>query len=736
MRIVTLFLLLFISTTFIAGQTITINGNVNDINNMPVKGAQVSSADGTFFTYSDNNGNYLLIIPDTVKEIVFYKIGYIRVIEKINHSNNINVTLASQEFTDLSLKELLQINVSTVSLSEQKIEDAPGIVSVITHDDLENHGIRTVREALIMVAGFSPLQNDDEQILAVRGIFATTNQKILLLRDGHSLNEANLDIPQTDYSLSIENIKKIEIIRGPGASIYGNSAMAAVVNIITYDGEKSWVKAGFGNYGQFNLEAVSGVKIADNGYFMTYGRISGNCGEQLDLGTLGNTNITYRTNHYPFNYDIGFKFRKKNFSSYFSAQKQSYRTYWSVNGMYTNVDSLLKKPGLKEESYHFGFEVEPISSDNISLRMQHYVDYCKLDNNRLLAPIDTDYYVKGRIQLNEWNVVKAGLNYFYTWQYSPKGQLLGGIAYEERIYLDSWLASNTDNPEAIVYSTKPFFKESNESRGAIYFQGQQPIFNWLKLDCGARYDIAQNFESSFNPRIALITKFIKHLTLKAIYTQAFQAPGYSYRTSNADFSGSISPLKPERLNTFQISARYEFLKASFYEITAYYNKLRNMITRTDKNYYANIGRYGCYGIESEIQINLDNFSIFSNYSFLLPDTNYMDPFLIKLYIKHNRFRNFAANTLNSGIVYHLGKILNFAVYSQYTTDIFALNDILLGSKVIVNSNIALQNLIKNTKIQLSIYNLTNTKYKLGDPTMLPVPQPGRWFMISGTYEFN
>jgi iron complex outermembrane receptor protein len=422
MKLTTILIFLFIAVKIpLLAQVKVISGNVTDINNQPISNVLVMG-NGTDSVYTDSKGKYKITIKDTVSILLYTKVGYYIHSEEIQNRDVVNVKIDGLELVELSLKELLQVNVSTVSLSTQRIIDAPGIVSVITREDLKYLGIRTIREALTLVAGFSPLQNDDEQILAVRGIFATTNQKILVMRDGHSLNEANIDLPQTDYSLSIENIKKIEIIRGPGASIYGNSALAAVVNIITMEEETTSVKVGAGNYGQFNVDFVSTNKTSGNGFFSTFGRFAGTNGQSFDVPVEITQHYsypgTYKTNHYPTNFDLGFKYKFKSVYSSFSARSHNYRTYWTAQGYYTNVDSLLAKPGLKQESYHFDFRWEPKISDNIRLNLQHYADYSKLTNYRLLGRIDSIKYTKGYTQLNEWNVFKSGLNYYTIWQYS------------------------------------------------------------------------------------------------------------------------------------------------------------------------------------------------------------------------------------------------------------------------------------------------------------------------------
>jgi iron complex outermembrane receptor protein len=736
MRVLLVAILITIMHGTIAAQTRIIKGTVIDSSYQPLKGVTIQCLPLNIITKTDNNGRYKIICPDSIKYIIFSKVGFRSQSAILNGEEEINVILTPSELAELSLQDLLQVNVSTVTLKEQKITDAPGVVSIITSDDLNRFGIRTVREALLLVPGFVPLQNDDEQIMAVRGIFATTNQKILLMRDGHSLNEGNIDLPQTDYSLSIENIKKIEIIRGPGASIYGNSALAAVVNIITTDENEVKARAGLGNYGQYNIDLVSRAELKTNGSVLVFARYAGTGGEPYNVTVAKDTSVgTFRANHYPNNYDLGIKLKLRATTTDLSLRHHNYKTYWSAKGLYTNVDSLAAEPRLVQNSIHFNHLYNPRISDFWDLNFQHSIDYCSLNNIRLLNPTDTaikhDY-----VQWNEWNVVKLGLNYYSSLIYSTKGQILFGLSFEQRRYLDTWNSSDKLTPSRIMMDPKPFFPKGNEIRGAGYFQIQYSPYNWAKLDLGVRYDIAQNIDESFNPRVAVILNPLPPLTFKVIYTKAFQAPGYSYRTSNADYSGSIERLQSEKLTTYQTSVRYVFKKTSYMEVTGFYNKLSNLITRINNRYYANFYSYATYGLEAEGIFAFKYFSTFVNYSFLLPHTRNIDSTFKARNIYNKEFKHFPKHNINAGLNLIFLKQVNLSLYGQYASPFRALQDYKANSRLLLNSTLLLSNFIKNVELSASIYNLTNMKYKLGDPSVIPIEQPGRWYMLSIFYRVN
>jgi outer membrane receptor for ferrienterochelin and colicins len=713
-------------------------GSITDKNNLPLPDVKVWSPSDTFTVYSDFLGIFRIRTHSKIDSLFFYKKGFIPGRIATGGKTELAIQLRTDEVYKLSFEELLKTKVSTVSLLEQDLTDAPGVVTVITHEDLRRMGIRTIKEALTLVPGYSLMQNDDEQIFSVRGIFATTNQKILVMRDGHSLNEANLDIPQIEYSLSIENIEKIEVIRGSGASIYGNSALASVVNIITRNDDNSEAKISAGTYGQFDLDFYSRNNLSENISLLLYGRYANVGGQHFSvIYPYNNQNIkgTYVTGNYPDNYDIGFKLQTQKLTLSFSTRRHEYKTYWTARGNYLNVDSLLASPGLLMNSVHLNLAYETKLKENLKLNFVHFLDNGQLDNTRVLSPPDPIKYTHGRIQMNEWNASKIGANYYFQWGYSQKGQMLGGISLEQRRYANSWLASNTTDSSKIVFSSKPFYPPGHEVRGAFYLQAQHKLLDWLSLDAGLRYDFAQKFKSSLNPRLALIASKHKMITAKLMYTEAFQAPGYSYRTSNADYSGSIGELEPEKLTTLQASFRYNNRISSYFEFTAFYNRLSNLITRVDNNYYTNFGKLATYGLEFDMKQDLKPIMVFFNYSLLLPDTSNTDFGFIAKNIYKNRFRYFPTNTANAGVFYSLKQLVEISLYGQIATGFKSMPNQSVGPRMILNTCITV-NSTKSAKVSLSAYNLLDKVYKLGDPSVMPLQQQGRWILCSFIYNIK
>src|SRR5580658_272451 len=150
---------------------------------------------------------------------------------------------ATPSLTDMSLEELMQINVDSVygaSGFKQKITEAPASVTVITSEDIQKYGFRTLADILRNVTGFYVTYDRNYSYLGVMGygLPGQYNNSITLSVDGHRLNDNIYDgnLLGTDFPIDVDLIDRVEVIRGPNSSLYIASAFLGVVNLITKRG--------------------------------------------------------------------------------------------------------------------------------------------------------------------------------------------------------------------------------------------------------------------------------------------------------------------------------------------------------------------------------------------------------------------------------------------------------------------------------------------------------------------
>jgi outer membrane cobalamin receptor len=164
----------------------------------------------------------------------------------------------TKDLGEASLEELGTIQVYSASKHMQNASDAPSSVTVITADEIQKCGYRTLADILQSVRGFYITSDRDYSFVGVRGFgrLGDWNPRILLLIDGHRVNNNILGQAMigTEFLLDVDLIERIEIIRGPNSSLYGADAFFAVINVITRTPpqlkgvELSLTPASFGTY--------------------------------------------------------------------------------------------------------------------------------------------------------------------------------------------------------------------------------------------------------------------------------------------------------------------------------------------------------------------------------------------------------------------------------------------------------------------------------------------------------
>ncbi|MFQ5561817.1 MAG: TonB-dependent receptor, partial [Nitrospinota bacterium] len=179
-------------------------------------------------------------------------------------------------------------SASIGSLSLEPISHIPGVVSVISKEMVSAMGARLLTDVLKQVPGFDLSYNNfGEFFLAIRGIDKPSN--VLVLVDGNRFNDFYSGDPLFD--IPVDNIDRIEILRGPGSSLYGTNAMVGVVNIITKKELGFNARLGGGKFDTWKANVQFGNFLGDLelfGFFETYNTKGGDALIEEDLAKQQN----------------------------------------------------------------------------------------------------------------------------------------------------------------------------------------------------------------------------------------------------------------------------------------------------------------------------------------------------------------------------------------------------------------------------------------------------------------
>ncbi|MDX2477231.1 MAG: TonB-dependent receptor [Gammaproteobacteria bacterium] len=139
------------------------------------------------------------------------------------------------DFLDASLSDLLSMKVTTVSRKQQPLSETAAAVFVITQDDIMHSGVTSIPEALRMAPGVQVARiNANQWAVTIRGYNGRFSNKLLVLMDGRSVYNSTFSGVYWDaQDTLLDDIERIEVIRGPGATLWGANAVNGVINIIT-----------------------------------------------------------------------------------------------------------------------------------------------------------------------------------------------------------------------------------------------------------------------------------------------------------------------------------------------------------------------------------------------------------------------------------------------------------------------------------------------------------------------
>jgi iron complex outermembrane recepter protein len=183
------------------------------------------------------------------------------------------------DVTAITLEDLMDLQVTSVSKRAQKLADAAAAIFVITQDDIRRSGASSIPEALRFVPGLEVARIDENKwAIGSRGFNGRFDNKLLVLIDGRSVYTPLFSgVYWNVQDVMLEDVDRIEVIRGPGATLWGANAVDGVINIITKPAKLTQggiVTVEAGTEERTAESARYGGKIGDNVYYRAYTKYS------------------------------------------------------------------------------------------------------------------------------------------------------------------------------------------------------------------------------------------------------------------------------------------------------------------------------------------------------------------------------------------------------------------------------------------------------------------------------
>lgn len=184
---------------------------------------------------------------------------------------------SGNEFLDMSLEELVDYRLMSMSRKEQRVADMAAAAHVISAEEIRRSGAQSIPEALRLVPGLNVAQMARNRwAVSSRGFNERFSSKLLVQVDGRSVYSPLFSgVLWETQDLIMDDIERIEVIRGPGAALWGTNAMNGVINIVTRSAAASQGSRGsvvLGNGDAASVSLTHGGELSQGGYYKVYGK--------------------------------------------------------------------------------------------------------------------------------------------------------------------------------------------------------------------------------------------------------------------------------------------------------------------------------------------------------------------------------------------------------------------------------------------------------------------------------
>ena len=623
---------------------------------------------------------------------------------------------------------------------------SPAIMSVITSRQIKQMGFRTLVDVLEIVPGFyASMDETGEREIAVRGVLDDASQKIKVLIDGHSINDVWRGGAMWNFhDLPVENIKKIEVIRGPGSALYGQNAFLAVVNIITKDTEDIdgfQVTTSGGSFSTQSYSLLFGKEYGDlkiSGfidYFDTQG-FSKKIEQDILFPALASRSPGQSQNRKE-KADLNLKLSYNNLEFKTKYMKKRRKDYIGVS------DALNEDTKLKDTYIYTEFIYKLPLSEKLNVTPKVYYDQYNYDPFFEQHPDGhLGVYpegIKGQLRFKQRTI---GFENQVNYKVFEGNELTFGLQYEWIHQHDIKFSKNSHpitnaNLTLVTDFTDdlPFTRKATRHIYAFYLQDEWSITKDIDLTVGVRHDRFTRFKGTTNPRVGLIWRFIEDAHLKLLFATAFKAPSFQemFLTNNSVKIGNPG-LDPEKINTFEVGLGYSFTSHVRASMNYFFNRIRGKIivdTGSPKQ-FQNGGGARIQGVEAELKADFGNDNyVFSNYTFQDSEETR----------NRNRLPDVPVHSGNIGINAGLWKYANANVSTFISgprprEDGDTRRDI--PAQALVNLTLIGKNFIDNFEVRGSVFNLFDKSYDdpaPKDTVSTDYPQQGRSFIIELRYQF-
>jgi iron complex outermembrane receptor protein len=441
---------------------------------------------------------------------------------------------------DLSIEELAQIEITSVSKRSEPLSDAPAAIYVITGDDIRRSGATSLAEALRLAPNLEVARvNSQTYNVSSRGMNSVNaSNKLLVLIDGRSVYTpffSSVFWDQQDVMLA--DVERIEVISGPGGTLWGSNAMNGVINVITKsaaDTQGGLVDAKLGDFEQRGA-ARSGGKLGDLGNYRTYAMGFGEGHARLPNGDSAMDDWRGK--------QAGFRSDLSALESTFTVQGDIYENLLDTPAGRRSGGNLLGR-------WNKGF------ADGSSLQVQAYYDQ-QDRSDRALA---------GGGSAEQLRTIDVEAQHAFAWS---RNQIVWGAG--QRSWIDRFV--NTSNPFVLIPESQTL------SLTNVFGQDTIALARDLKLILGTKFEYSSFSGWAVMPNARIGWAVDTRNFLWAAISRAVRSPSRLERDLTAPGIVNTSPgFQSEKLIAYEAGWRSQVLERATLSVSLFYNDYTDLRT--------------------------------------------------------------------------------------------------------------------------------------------------------------
>lgn len=541
------------------------------------------------------------------------------------------------KYLDLSLEEILNLEVTTALKSPEKLSDVPATIHLITRNQIETRGYSNLEEVLEDIPELEIQKRASAEYgnyFTLRGVYGT--EKFIIMMDGVRINSPTGTPLPIANNYPVANAQQIEIILGPASALYGVDAFTGIINIITFNGsdiKNINVQASYGSFNSLKNNILVGGKYEDLSF-----SIMGNIykSDEPDFPSLHPNDFYWYNNEYRLNgnmllpdnsvinteikpystptfaYALHAKLNYKDFEAGYFRNYESHGSSFSVKPEYSIysddaifgewVESMYVRHKQKINNNKWNFltslsyskdEIDPKSNyQNSFTSYEQGYKYAfnkavKLEEQISWFPNENSSFIIGFTMQDIASLPKSG-DLPHSFDRSLPAN------HQNMYYIGTNVTDSLGNNLSILQD----FYYLNYQNYGVYLQSHFNIKNSLLVTLGARYDYNTRYTYSINPRIGLVYTPIEKLKIKLLYGEAFFAPSPysvyqhygSFVTTVDSVSGNVTgftsgfwrlpplnKLESQKIKTYEAGISYFLNKSLFVTVNSFYNNLTNLL---------------------------------------------------------------------------------------------------------------------------------------------------------------